>query len=79
MTEIKFSKRFLKSYYKLPPKVQIQFKSRLEEWKSDPLSPRLRQHVLSGEYLGYESINVAGDYRALFYRVGDAIINPSST
>ncbi len=64
--KIEFSKRFVKSLKKAPKKVQIAIRNRLEIFVSDKFNPILNNHTLSGKYIGYRSINITGDWRAIF-------------
>lgn len=68
---IHFHKRFQKQFAKLPQKVKIQAKKRLVVFAQDPLDPILRVHALSGSYKGSFSIDVTGDYRAIYNLVDD--------
>lgn len=70
---IQTTKAFDKQYVKLNNKVQIAFKSRVEVFKEDPFDAKLRNHALKGKYLGYRSINVNGDVRALYTIRGDTV------
>lgn len=65
-----WSREFKKCYQKLPKKVQGKFKQRLEHFIIDPFDPILNNHSLSGEYVLHRSINVTGDYRAIYREVG---------
>ncbi len=67
-------RRFDKRYAKLPKKVQERFKDRRNIFLSNPFDPILENHPLTGEYAGCRSINVTGDYRAIFYHVSDSIV-----
>lgn len=40
----------------------------------DRTDPRLRVHPLKGNYAGYWSMNISGDFRALFLEQGDEVI-----
>jgi len=71
---IETTKSFDKQYAKLNDKVQIAFKNRLTIFKSSPFDTRLRNHALKGKYLGYRSIDITGDVRALYAVKGDIII-----
>jgi mRNA-degrading endonuclease YafQ of YafQ-DinJ toxin-antitoxin module len=64
--EIKFRKSFQKQYKKLPKKVQIQFKERLLMLIENKYHPLLNMHKLNGTESEFLSMNVTGDYRALF-------------
>jgi addiction module RelE/StbE family toxin len=50
----------------IPKKTQEQFKARLRVFVNDIFDPILENHALHGKYLGLRSINVTGDYRALY-------------
>ena len=71
---IRYHPKFKKQYKKLPPKIQTQFDERLKLFKANPADARLKVHPMKGKYAGYWSMNVSGDFRALFYRDGDEII-----
>lgn len=70
MIKIEFSKRFVKSLKKAPKKIQIAFRNRLEIFISDKFNPILNNHSLAGKYQGYRSINITGDWRAVFKENG---------
>ena len=72
--KIKYSRKFLKQYAKLPGKVQKRTDERMMLWESDPTNKQLHDHALSGAYQGYRSINIAGDIRALYCRDGETIV-----
>ena len=71
---IKRTTTFKKQYRKLPPKFQAQFDSRLRIFVDDPADSRLRNHPLKGALVGYWSIDINGDMRALYRREGEEII-----
>ena len=64
-----YSKQFLKTVGKLPSKVRAQLADRKELFGIDPLDSRLRNHALQPPYKGSYSINITGDYRAIYYLV----------
>lgn len=70
---VKFHRNFKKLYDKLPAKVQTQFKERLVLFLADPFDAILRNHSLTGEWAGRRSINITGNYRAIYKEVGDNI------
>jgi len=72
--KLQFLPKFKKQYQKLPLKIQRQFDERLRLFLADPTDPRLRVHPLKGELAGYWSMNVSGDFRALYVIRGDALI-----
>lgn len=63
---IKFGKKFAKQYSKAPQKIKKAFNLRLEIFRKDPFHPLLNNHFLTGEYLSNRSINVTGDWRAIY-------------
>lgn len=65
------TKSFKKQYKKLPLKVQSRFDLRLRLFLFDQSSPQLELHPLKGKYVGYWSISVTGDIRALFRWQGE--------
>ncbi len=71
---IKTTRNFDKQYAKLGQKNKQLFKTKVAIFKKSPFDPRLRNHGLKGKYLGYRSINISGDLRALYYIEGDTII-----
>jgi mRNA-degrading endonuclease YafQ of YafQ-DinJ toxin-antitoxin module len=71
---IETTKAFDKQYAKLNLKVKTSFKRRVELFKVNPFDISLRNHALKGKYLGYRSIDVTGDVRALYTTQGDTII-----
>ena len=71
---IETTKAFDKQYAKLNLKIKISFKRRVTLFKANPFDVSLRNHALKGKYLGYRSIDITGDVRALYTTQGDTII-----
>lgn len=63
-----FHKDFKKKYHKLPPKIVEKLDDRLRLFSKDEFDPMLNNHALKGKWIGYRSINVTGDIRAIFKR-----------
>jgi addiction module RelE/StbE family toxin len=63
---IDYHKKFLKSYDKLPPKIKSKFAIRLRFFSQEPFLPMLNNHSVESVYPGWRSINITGDYRALY-------------
>lgn len=68
------TKHFDKQYAKLDPKIKQQFKRRITIFASNPFDARLRNHALRGKFMGYRSIDITGDVRALYMIRGDQVI-----
>ena len=71
---IETTKAFDKQYAKLNLKVKVSFKRRITLFKANPFDIPLRNHALKGKYLGFRSIDISGDVRALYTTKGDTII-----
>lgn len=71
---IKTTKGFDKQYAKLTAKIREQFKVKLALFSTNPFDPALRNHPLKGKYLGYRSIDISGDVRALYTVKNDVVI-----
>ncbi len=64
--QVRFSRQFRKQYDKTPRAIQVAFDTRLKRFMKEPNDPILHNHELSGRLRGYRSINITGDWRALF-------------
>ena len=65
---IVFHRDFKKKYQKLAPKIVEKLDDRLRLFSKEEFNPVLNNHALKGKWLGYRSINVTGDTRAIFKR-----------
>jgi mRNA-degrading endonuclease RelE of RelBE toxin-antitoxin system len=72
--EIGFHKQFKKKLRKLPKPVREQFYNRLDIFVKDMYSPVLHNHSVHPVYELCFSINISGDYRAIFKKEIDAVI-----
>ncbi len=72
--KFEYTKSFVKQFSKLSPNLRQQFKNRQVLWLENPSSPILHTHPLKGRYLGYYSINITGDVRALYKLQGQSIV-----
>ncbi|NCF75361.1 MAG: type II toxin-antitoxin system mRNA interferase toxin, RelE/StbE family [Xanthomonadaceae bacterium] len=64
--QIDFSRKFIKMLAKAPVKIQKSFHKRLDIFLIDQFNVILNNHQLVGKYKGFKSINVAGNWRAIF-------------
>lgn len=71
---VSYSKNFIKSAKKLSPRTRKQVTERIERISINPFDPVLRNHMLKGKWKDYGSINITGDYRALYLIRGKEII-----
>lgn len=65
---LNYHKDFIKDFKKLPKKIKEKFKERQVLFEKDEFDPILNNHALKGKWMGYRSINVSGDIRAIFKR-----------
>ena len=63
---IKFTSRFAKRYKKAPLEIKTSFQNRLDIFLLNKFNPILNNHTLTGKYKGCRSINITGDWRAIF-------------
>ncbi len=69
VVEVRQNVGFKREFKKAPRKIQQAFQRRMILFLTNQLHPLLRNHLLSGPYKGYRSINVTGDWRALYKEV----------
>lgn len=64
--QIKFAKKFSKQYDKSSSKIKSVFDKKLKLFLKDPFHPQLNNHPLKGKLLSCRSINITGNWRALY-------------
>ena len=64
---------FDKQYEKIPVKIKLAFREKMIIFSKNELDPLLNNHSLHGEYADKRSIDVTGNYRALFRKNVDMI------
>lgn len=72
--QIDYSSNFKKRIRKLPKSIVEKFYIRLTLFEKDRFNPILNNHKLHGEYEGSSSINVTGDFRAIFKYINENYI-----
>ncbi len=68
-----YSRRFMKTFKKCPVTIQIAFRNRLALFLKNPFHDLLNNHALSGHLQGLRSINITGDWRAMFEQSHDSV------
>ena len=66
-----FHKRFEKMAGKHTPKIKGKMIERITLFSKDPLDHALRNHALRTPYKGSYSIDITGDYRAIYILISD--------
>lgn len=69
-----FRKKFTQQLIKLPPDIQARFYERLNIFELNKFESVLNNHSVESAFPGCRSVNVTGDYRAIFYEEGGAAI-----
>ena len=69
-----FHKKFLQQTKRIPKKLYAQLRERLRLFKQEPFDPSLENHPLKGTRFGQRSINITGDYRAVFENKEDKVV-----
>jgi addiction module RelE/StbE family toxin len=65
------SKNFEKKFSKLSKKIKEKTVDQLEIFIVDPMDTRLNNHALSGKWKEYRSINITGNYRAVYKTINE--------
>lgn len=71
---IRYEKQFEKIFKKLPPKIKDKFFIRLDIFIQNKFDQILNNHSVDRVYPNYRSIDITGDYRAIFMDKGDIVI-----
>lgn len=72
--KVRFAKKFKKNYRGSPLKIRREFDKRLKVFITDKFNPALNNHALVGQYISHRSINITGDWRAIFREFDDGEI-----
>ena len=64
--QIEFHRLFKKKYKKVPVKIRGRFDERLFIFETEPFHPQFNNHPLGGDKKGQWSINIMGDWRAIY-------------
>ena len=69
-----YSKKFRKMFEKCPSSIQGKCLERLLVLQENRHDSLLRSHKLTGKYIGFQSINITGDWRVVYKENGDEIV-----
>ena len=72
--DVYLHRSFLKKFKKLPPKIKDRFEERLNLFLTNPTDVVLNNHTVERAFPDCRSINITGDYRAIFKLEGDTAI-----
>ena len=69
--KVVYSHHLKKKYKKLTEAMQNKFDNRILLFRDNKHHPLLHNHALHGVYEGNWSINITGDYRAIYSYLGE--------
>ena len=72
--EVILHKNFIKKFKRLPDKIQNKFEEKLKILLENPFSTLLNNHRVGVVFPNCRSINITGDYRAIFQEENKTII-----
>ena len=65
---------FVKKFKKLAPKIQKQFGERLDLFLTNPTDQILNNHSVERAFPDCRSINITGDFRAVYWQIDDDLV-----
>ena len=71
---INYSKTFMKLFDKSPQHIRKAIVERIKCFEANPYDPILNNHALKGEFSGRRSINITGDWRAIYENIDDETV-----
>ncbi|HLD01631.1 MAG TPA: type II toxin-antitoxin system mRNA interferase toxin, RelE/StbE family [Patescibacteria group bacterium] len=78
VSRIDFANKFLKQQSKAPFEIKRAWIKRLALFNQNPFHSQLKNHALTGQFKGRRSINITGDWRAIYMehkgRTGTVIV-----
>lgn len=60
-------------YNKLTPNIQRKFETSIRIFYRNPFDVQLRNHSLYGTWSGFRSINITGDWRAIYLPISNNV------
>jgi addiction module RelE/StbE family toxin len=74
MKNTQLHKHFAKDFIKLDSSIKKAYVERRALLLEDMHNLKLHVHKLTGEYAGYKSFNVTGDFRVIFEEIEDGYL-----
>jgi addiction module RelE/StbE family toxin len=71
---IRFTDQFRKQYKKADVRIRVRFDYCLDLFIKDPMSRELRNHPLHKELEGLHSIDITGDWRAMYLEKKNGVV-----
>jgi len=79
IVRIDYSRGFDKQLKKAPLEIKIAFRKKFALFLENPFHPQLNNHSLTGKLKNLRSINITGDWRALYSEDQSAESDPAPT
>lgn len=67
--KVVYDRAFFEKLKKVDVRIRKSVKKRMLLFSKNPHNPQLNNHVLKDEHEGYSSIDITGDYRAIYEEV----------
>lgn len=64
--KVRYDPGFIRQVKKLDIRIRKNLKEKVAIFIRDPFNPQLDNHGLREKYIGYRSIDITNDYRALY-------------
>ncbi|MEK7617094.1 MAG: type II toxin-antitoxin system mRNA interferase toxin, RelE/StbE family [Patescibacteria group bacterium] len=68
---VKYDTLFIERFKKLDVRIRKSLKEKIAIFQENPFDPQLNNHPLKDEYVGYRSIDVTADYRAIYEEMNE--------
>lgn len=75
ISRVDYTRRFDKQLRRASLPIQRAFYTRYNLFLDDPFHPLLHNHQRTGSYEGCRSINITGDWRAVYREITDSVGN----
>lgn len=74
--KVRYSPGFFRQYKKANIRIRGSVDEKIKVFLKDPDDPQLDNHQLKDEYLGYRSIDITSDYRAVYRetQIGEDVV-----
>lgn len=69
--KVRYSPGFFRQYKKANIRIRGSVDEKIKVFLKDPDDPQLDNHQLKDEYLGYRSIDVTADWRAIYEEIDE--------
>lgn len=64
--KVQYDPRVIEKLKKVNVRIRNSFKERLRQFEKNPNAPQLNNHALKKKFLGFRSIDITANYRAVY-------------